>query len=807
MKNLKKVLALVLVVATLMGLATVAGAAYTDANDIEYTEAVDVMSALGILDGFTDGSFKPTNSLTRAQAAKMVAYILNGGTDVNDLYSGANTFSDCTTNWAKGYIAYVNQTGIVAGVGGGKFNPNGTLKGVALAKMMLTSLGYDAEIEKYQNDSAWMVNVLNDAQDAGLLKGLESVNMYGDITREQASQMMFNALKATMVRYENKGTEFEINGVPVIIGASDTEAVPQGSYANNMGEGTKSDTSTQSLQLAEKYFGGTKGLKQSNAKADDFGRPAHEWMYDNKSIGFYADEAELTYTAAVELGDIYVDLGKYEDKNAERYIDSETAETAKVSVSAKSPTEVGGQGTLTLVYVGNFDNDDDTKDQVRIVEINTYTGTISKFTKATDSADAYITIKSTTSIGGLNTKFETDAFTKDDEDTRILFTQADGDIQSVVVAETVEGSVSKQSDSALTIDGTSYKIAAKADMDAVNFDDTFTFYLDANGNVIFAEVKEAGTQSYAYVTKVEETDSLSNGTGVLAEVYLTDGTKAVVNVATSNSKYDLPQSNGAIKADEAVGGASVSDMKYTVGNWFAYSVNSDKEYTFKALNSKYAAVHDATSSDLVMTKDKATSVAGKYTTADTVVSVYNTDDEFSTATGLIEATLDGKILVTYNKDAKAAKAIYAVGQANSLTTADVTYAYALETDGKTSDGAVWKFAMDGKTVSYTVKGEDLDSPKIDAGKIYTLNLSDDVVTSYSAKTTKTGEVEYADANTVAIKGDKAYTTADNFAVYNVDDDLADADVGMTDTLEEGDTVAYVVDGSKIAVAFIIAEAE
>ena len=183
MKNLKKVLALVLVVATLMGLATVAGAAYSDAKDIEYTEAVDVMTALGILNGNPDGSFAPTKSLTRAQAAKMVSYLLNGGKDVNDLYSGANTFSDCTTNWAKGYIAYVNQTGIVSGVGGGKFNPNGTLTGVALAKMMLTSLGYDAQIEKYQNDTSWMVNVLNDAQDAGLLEGLDTVNMYGPISR------------------------------------------------------------------------------------------------------------------------------------------------------------------------------------------------------------------------------------------------------------------------------------------------------------------------------------------------------------------------------------------------------------------------------------------------------------------------------------------------------------------------------------------------------------------------------------------------------------------------------------------------
>ena len=796
MKNLKKVLALVLVVATLMGLATVAGAAYTDANDIEYTEAVDVMSALGILDGFTDGSFKPTNSLTRAQAAKMVAYILNGGTDVNDLYSGANTFSDCTTNWAKGYIAYVNQTGIVAGVGGGKFNPNGTLKGVALAKMMLTSLGYDAEIEKYQNDSAWMVNVLNDAQDAGLLKGLESVNMYGDITREQASQMMFNALKATMVRYENKGSEIELPGVgSIVVGASDPEEVAQGTYADNMGDATS--TSAGKLQLVERYFGGSKGLKQSNADSDDFGRPAHEWMYENKSVGTYADAAELTYTTEVEAGDIYLDLGKVKDAAAKVYTDGDASHTT-ANIDADKTGKVGAQGALTEVYVDDFDNDD--TDEVLIVVINTYTGTINKFYKATDTADAYITITAESGDGTLSSsgKFETDAFTKDDEDARILYTKADGVVKSVTVPETVEGSMSKYSSSEITVEGTAYKLANKVHLESTNdFDGTYTYYLDTYGNVIFSEVVEAGSQNYAYVTKIEETDSLSSGTGVLAEVYLTDGTKSVVNVAVSNGKFDKPTASGTVTAD-----ATLSSGSTNIGYWFNYTTNSDNEYTFKAIDSDYAAVE---ASGVTLTKDKASSISSKYTTADTVVSVFDTDDEFSTATGLIDATLTGKVLVTYAKGGKTITSIYAVGQTTGLSTAEVTYAYALESDGQTKDGDSWKFAIDGETVTYVVTS---GTPA--KGGIYTLNVSDDNTVKVSSdKTTASGAVvAYADANTVAITGGATLVTAADFAVYNVDEDLASSDVGMGDSLEEGDTISYVTNtAGEIVIAFITAEAE
>ena len=73
MKNFKKVLALVLVVATLLSFATVASAItskdYKDAANIDYTNAVDVLSYIGVLNGYGDGTFKPEGEITRAEAA------------------------------------------------------------------------------------------------------------------------------------------------------------------------------------------------------------------------------------------------------------------------------------------------------------------------------------------------------------------------------------------------------------------------------------------------------------------------------------------------------------------------------------------------------------------------------------------------------------------------------------------------------------------------------------------------------------------------------------------------------------------
>ena len=50
-------------------------------------------------------------------------------------------------------------------------------------------------------------------------------------------------------------------------------------------------------------------LFRSSHPTDAFERPTNEWTYDKVKVGSYADEADLTYTKEVKLGDIYKDLG------------------------------------------------------------------------------------------------------------------------------------------------------------------------------------------------------------------------------------------------------------------------------------------------------------------------------------------------------------------------------------------------------------------------------------------------------------------------------------------------------------------
>ena len=202
----KKVLSLVLCVAMMLSVMVVgAGAAFSDQSKIKNTEAVDACTALNIIGGYPDGSFKPEGNITRAEVTKMICVALNGGKNPAVSTNTTPTFSDVRNNanaaWAEGYIASCAAQGIVSGVGGGKFAPNGNVTGVQLAKMLLVSLGYKSENEGFTGN-AWATNVNMRAAQKGLYKGLEKMDTSAAITRDNAAQMVWNALQAYEVEYK-----------------------------------------------------------------------------------------------------------------------------------------------------------------------------------------------------------------------------------------------------------------------------------------------------------------------------------------------------------------------------------------------------------------------------------------------------------------------------------------------------------------------------------------------------------------------------------------------------------------------------
>ena len=199
---MKKFLSLVLALVMTMSLVTVSAGAkdFTDNDKITYDEAVAVMSAAKVIDGYAEGDFRPTNTLTRGAAAKIICNLILGPTTASALVADSAPYKDVPTNSTfAGYIAYCQKEGIISGYADGTFKSGNTLTGYAFMKMLLGALGYDATTEGYTGNN-WSINVAKRALNVGLNDDLKGdFNGIKAVNREEACLYAFNTLKATMV--------------------------------------------------------------------------------------------------------------------------------------------------------------------------------------------------------------------------------------------------------------------------------------------------------------------------------------------------------------------------------------------------------------------------------------------------------------------------------------------------------------------------------------------------------------------------------------------------------------------------------
>ncbi len=580
---MKKFLSLVLALVMTMSLVTVSAGAkdFTDGSKINYKEAVDVMSAVKVIDGYAEGDFRPSATLTRGAAAKIICNLILGPTTASALVADAAPYKDVPTNHTfAGYIAYCQKEKIISGYADGTFRPAASLTGYAFMKMLLGALGYDAEVEQYTGAN-WSINVAKRALNIGLdddlvgeFNGVKAVN------REEACLYALNTLTADMVEYDAK-TTVSTNGTTVVIAGSKAKEM-----VNNGNTDGKVFDKDGVMQFAEKYFDNL----TVKTGSDDFSRPANVWKLKAEEIGTYTNTPDATYTKKVENGDIYKDLGlgsKIEAKDVSVYEDG-VKKTNTVAIEKGDDTKVGnsGNGVLTEVF---YDDDADT---VTVTQINTYVGSINKTVKATDKKDAYVVVTAEGPVPsqGFDNEFETDEKFEDDAYVLYTYSLTAKEIKSVEAAKKVEGTVTVAENSktdldekkALTIDGTRYKAAVKVggeDIGEVSVKQDYTIYLDSYGYMIYVEENEE-IGDYALVL---QTAAKSDFVGKKAELLFTDGTTKTV---TTEKNYH--EGTNAI-ADNTI---------------VTYKVDSDGVYTLREVASTKASYVD-NSAALNLKNDKA----------------------------------------------------------------------------------------------------------------------------------------------------------------------------------------------------------
>ena len=641
---MKKFLSLVLALVMTMSLVTVSAGAkdFTDNSKINYEEAVEVMSTLGVVGGYTDGSFNPQGTLTRGAAAKIICNLILGTTTADALTADAAPYKDvATTNVFAPYIAYCAKEGIISGYADGTFRPANTLTGYAFMKMLLGALGLQADKEGYTGPN-WSISVAKRAlsKDVALDNGLKGeFNGAKAATREEACLYALNMLKAGTFSYPNDNT--------VIVG------------------NVSVSTSAKAVQDKNKPYYETvfKNLF-AHSTSDAFGRPATRWDYKGVKIGTYAKTPDLTYVGSVKVNDIYADLNmSTKDTTANLYVNGESFDTAEngkdaatFTVSKANDTKLDklggtadkiGNGTLIEVY-RNDDNN-----HVDVIAMSVYAGKITDVKDATSKKDAYVVVDTDSTIADFNDEYETEAFAEDDV---VAFTYADGEIQTMYKMESVSGELTKKViEKSLTIGDTTYKYGKEYTFNGtseagLSNKSSYDVYVDANGFALYIEETGANVSDYALLLKING-DATNWINGNRAKLVFADG-----SVKTVDTDKDYSNAYDADDLPLLVRVKTNSDGEYKLSG--SYESKGVPALQNKKLTADGTTVNTDSKTIFVINKNGETAKFNVYT-------------GIKNAPEIVDAAKTAETYV-YSKGG-VAKVVYITGVATTNSSKDITF--------------------------------------------------------------------------------------------------------------------------------------
>ena len=206
MRNLQKILALALALIMSFSLVVTANAAFSDEADINetYNESVNVLAQLEVFRGYTDGSYKPQDSITRAEVAAIIYRIATG--DVSDsqvsLYSDWNRFKDVASgSWYAGYVNYCANAEYIKGYEDGSFRPNNNVTGYEALAMILRAVGY-GKMDEFVG-SNWAVNTAARANTLKISKNVTAALLGSPASREVVAELLFRSILVPTVTYNN----------------------------------------------------------------------------------------------------------------------------------------------------------------------------------------------------------------------------------------------------------------------------------------------------------------------------------------------------------------------------------------------------------------------------------------------------------------------------------------------------------------------------------------------------------------------------------------------------------------------------
>ena len=834
MRNLKRALSLALASVMVVSMMVIgAGAAsyddFSDKDKIVNTEAVSVLVELGVIAGKDDGSYDPTGIVTRAEMAKMICVVLNGGKDPSLGNVTNYSYADTVGHWAAAYIEYCSNLGIVAGDGTGNFNPNATVTGSEAAKMLLVAAGYQSAIEGFTGAN-WAVATNVRANQVGLYDGL-AINPSEGLSRDNAAQMVYNALSANVVTYEytlisdgsslssipelkdkNVTVLAEKFGVVTVEGVVTANEYADLNGGKAMDEGETRIVVTNHDDGQSAYTDGAKTFNVSSGK-DVLGRSVTIFVKPSTT-------AASTSTKGTVIGSVITNSDNTVVVDSGRDSLADLADDNKLGLDYTT-----GEGdTFATQYVTNYGategnlteaktEEDGVRGEVRTLIDNNDDGIVEYVLTESYLLGKVTTYKTDDSIKlNSSTSLEYDAadvvgFDDVAKGDYVLYAEIGGKLY-VEKAESVKGELEAyNANKSLTVDGTKYTtsdLAFYADggkLVAANgfatLDKTATFYLDKSGYVIAVD-GSAASSDYAFLmdaatlsgvdAQIEVKVALNDGT---VKTYILDEDNSTGITATSQNvlcTYTLGDDNEI--ALDAVSATEVSNTAIEVkkGNATVTGISgkyADSDTVFFYVSDK------VTSGDVYSLTDDSILVAnvgsGRQLIADDV-NVYVGKDNVS---GL-DTTTD---FIYYADSDNNIKAVVAV---TDSTTGTSDYIYLYQFLGRNSNGGLYNAIIDGElvenvTVTTKTTANDLG--------LYTYTTTSKGYYKTTGGTGVLGTIDRLDGNSIILSDNNEYTLQSDTVYATIDG----SDTELEATLNEGDVVIVKADSVKDIDAIYVLE--
>ena len=560
--RMKKVLSLVLAFAMILGSFAFAFASdFPDVPDNEYfSEPVNVLSGLGVIGGFPDGTFKPEKEVTRAEMATMVVNAL--GMTVTG--QADTKFTDVPkSHWASGFINYATSVGFVAGYPDGSFKPDDPVTYDQALTMIVAAEGYKAE----SLPGTWPGSFVNKAKSLGMLD-ICSTTGTANAPREDIACFLYKAL-TNKIGYTDKDGAFHEN-LDKDGKATDTMISRLGGTPYNGGNPFVVDgTQTSDIDL-NKYFGAyitAYAAKDDTSKIIAVAEVKSEFIEGKLNDGRTTIKGDSEYKVTSNTKD--VDFTYFE--NGE--IGSKTWKTATVKKNLIFAVKLDG-AKVAEVYSAQewtpfvtFRAASDIQEELE--DDQTLNGGSCSFVLDDDDeidASEFIMVGKT----ALADLAENDVITV------YLDGVTSGDVAKLEVSTaTVEGEITKMTSAkdAYTIAGTKYDVAKDAlpAVTGANVEDEGTFYLNYAGEIFDYEATKT-VKHFGVVLDTGVDVGRYSSKAFFLKMFIEDGTTAELEVdasATGKMATYLNDKDSDGKFDEW------GTTKPAAGTLVEYSVDSD----------------------------------------------------------------------------------------------------------------------------------------------------------------------------------------------------------------------------------------